>query len=85
MHNRFVERFEIRLRDERLNETLFTSLAHAHYMLMAWRFEYNQVRPYSKLGGSPPGPPTNGSGGMPPEPLPSLQPTIIKESKSTSD
>jgi putative transposase len=34
-----------------LNETLFTSLAHARSILAAWKHDYNTVRPHSKLGG----------------------------------
>ncbi len=36
MQNGFVESFNGRLRDECLNETLFTSLAHARFVLAAW-------------------------------------------------
>jgi transposase InsO family protein len=43
-----------RLRDECLNETLFTSMAHAQFVLAAWRDDYNTVRPHSKLGGRTP-------------------------------
>lgn len=50
MQNGFVESFNGRLRDECLNETLFTSLAHARFVLAAWRHDYNTVRPHSKLG-----------------------------------
>ena len=39
--NAFVESFNGRLRDELLNETLFTSLAHARVALQAWRTDYN--------------------------------------------
>lgn len=35
MQNGFVESFNGRFRDECLNETLFTSLAHARFVLMA--------------------------------------------------
>ena len=48
--NAFVESFNGRLRDECLNETLFTSLAHARSILAAWKHDYNTVRPHSKLG-----------------------------------
>ena len=54
MQNGFVESFNGRLRDECLNETLFTSLAHARFVLDAWRHDYNHVRPHSKLGGNTP-------------------------------
>ena len=49
-----MESFNGRLRDECLNETLFTSLPHARFVLDAWRDDYNHVRPHSKLGGRPP-------------------------------
>ena len=48
--NGFNESFNGRLRDELLNETLFRSLPHARAMLEAWRRDYNEVRPHSKLG-----------------------------------
>jgi putative transposase len=48
--NAFVESFNGRLRDELLNETLFTSLAHARAALLAWKDDYNTVRPHSGLG-----------------------------------
>jgi putative transposase len=47
--NGFMESFNGRLRDELLNETLFHSLAHARAMLQAWRCDYNEQRPHSKL------------------------------------
>ena len=48
--NAFVESFNGRLRDELLNETLFTSLAHARMVLAAWKDDYNTIRPHSALG-----------------------------------
>ena len=39
-----------RLRDELLNETLFTSLAQARVALGCWRADYNDARPHSQLG-----------------------------------
>jgi hypothetical protein len=39
-----------RLRDEFLNETLFTSLAQARVALGCWRTDYNHARPHSQLG-----------------------------------
>jgi putative transposase len=41
--NAFVESFNGRLRDELLNETLFTSLAHARIRLEEWRRDYNHA------------------------------------------
>jgi putative transposase len=52
--NAFVESFNGKLRDECLNETLFTTLAHARAVLAAWQRDYNEVRPHSALGGRAP-------------------------------
>lgn len=54
MQNAFIESFNGRLRDELLNETLFTSLGHARMALAAWKTDYNTIRPHSALGGLPP-------------------------------
>jgi putative transposase len=48
--NAFVESFNGKLRDELLNETLFTSLAQVRAVLAAWKNDYNNVRPHSALG-----------------------------------
>src|SRR5215471_13883427 len=48
--NAFIESFNGRLRDELLNETLFSSLAHAREVLSLWQDDYNTVRPHSSLG-----------------------------------
>ena len=50
MQNAFVESFNGRLRDEFLNETLFTSLMQARLALEDWRRDYNNVRPHSRIG-----------------------------------
>ncbi len=52
--NAFVESFNGRLRDECLNETVFTSLRQARAVLGAWREDYNHVRPHSALGAARP-------------------------------
>jgi len=52
--NAFVESFNGRLRDECLNETVFTSLRQARAVLAAWQKDYNEVRPHSALGGRTP-------------------------------
>lgn len=52
--NAFFESFNGQLRDECLNETLFTSLLQARPMLATWRQDYNTIRPHSKLGGRTP-------------------------------
>ena len=49
--NAFAESFIGRLRDECLNETLFTSLRQARAVLAAWQRDYNEVRPHSALRG----------------------------------
>lgn len=51
MQNAFVESFNGRLRDECLNETLFSSLRYARTVLAVWKLDYNTVRPHSALGG----------------------------------
>jgi len=53
--NAFAESFIGRLRDECLNETLFTSLWHARAVLANWQRDYNEVRPHSALNGHTPG------------------------------
>lgn len=50
MQNAFSERFNARLRDELLNETLVRSLGEARRLIEAWRHDYNHRRPHSKLG-----------------------------------
>ncbi len=51
VQNAFIESFNGRLRDECLNETLFSSLTQAKEVLEAWRYDYNHYRPHSSLGG----------------------------------
>ena len=50
--NAFVESFNGRLRDERLNE-VFDGPAHARRVLARWRHDCNHARPHSSLGGRP--------------------------------
>ena len=52
--NAFIESFNGRLRDELLNEVLFTSLPQARQALRAWKDDYNTVRPHSAIGNIPP-------------------------------
>jgi putative transposase len=54
MQNGFVESFNGRLRDELLNETLFSSLAEARSAITDWKEDYNNHRPHSALGNVPP-------------------------------
>ncbi len=48
--NAFIESFNGKLRDECLNETLFSSLAEAQETLEEWQEDYNTQRPHSALG-----------------------------------
>jgi putative transposase len=50
IQNAFIESFNGRLRDELLNETLFSSLPQARLALSSWRSDYNVHRPHSGLG-----------------------------------
>lgn len=50
MQNGFIESFNSRLRDELLNETLFSSLSQARAALAKWRSDYKIQRPHSQLG-----------------------------------
>lgn len=50
MQNAFIESFNGRLRDELLNETLFSGLSQARAALSRWRSDYNGSRPHSALG-----------------------------------
>ena len=48
--NAFIESFNGKLRDEFLNETLFTSLAQTRAELADWKDDYNTTRPHSAIG-----------------------------------
>jgi len=48
--NAFIESFNGKLRDECLNETLFSSLVEARETMEAWQEDYNTHRPHSALG-----------------------------------
>ena len=52
--NAFIESFDGKLRDECLNETLFSTLAEARKILEIWKEDYNTERPHSALGNIPP-------------------------------
>ena len=49
-----VESFNGRLRDEYLNEHLFTSYRQACQVIEEWRLDYNTIRPHSSLNGLTP-------------------------------
>ena len=52
--NGFIESFNGRLRDECLNEHLFTNLVEARRIIEAWKIDYNTRRPHSSLDGLTP-------------------------------
>ncbi len=52
--NGYDKSFNGKLRDELLNGEIFTSLIEAQVLIENWRNEYNQFRPHSSLGYSPP-------------------------------
>lgn len=54
MQNGFVESFNGRLRDECLNEHLFTNLKQAREIIEDWRIDYNTNRPHTSLNGLTP-------------------------------
>ncbi len=79
--NGFIESFNARLRDECLNETLFSSLGHARQILAEWRHDYNHFRPHSSLGNRTPAEIGASSVGKPgwgltPNPLVAITPTL---------
>lgn len=73
--NAFIESFNARLRDEFLNETLFSSLASARVALQEWKEDYNNARPHSAIGTSHQGnmPTNSGLPKWPPEAITSNQ------------
>lgn len=54
MQNGLVESFIGRLRDECLNERLFTRYRHARDSIEEWRIDYNLKRPHTSLDGLTP-------------------------------
>ena len=54
MQNGFVESFNGRLRDECLNEHLFSSYRNAREIINRWRNDYNCHRPHTSLDGLTP-------------------------------
>lgn len=52
--NGFIESFNGRLRDECLNEALFSTLPEARRIIEAWRVDYNEDRPHTSLNGLTP-------------------------------
>jgi len=52
--NAYIESFNVRLRQELLNASWFTSLAEARACMEAWRKEYNEERPHTALNNRTP-------------------------------
>lgn len=52
--NSYIESFHGKLRDECLNQEIFSSIEQAGIVLENWREEYNNYRPHSALGGLSP-------------------------------
>ena len=86
MQNGFVESFNGRLRDERLNETLFTSLRMPASCSTPGGMTTTTSGPTRNWAGRPPPrSPANVSGGMPPDTLPPHQTAIMNKPDSTSE
>lgn len=49
MQNGYIESFNGKFRDERLNEQRFDKLTQAKSVISTWRQDYNEVRPHSSL------------------------------------
>jgi transposase InsO family protein len=54
--NGYIESFNSKLRDERLNGEIFYTLKEAKIVIEGWRKHYNTIRPHSWLGYIPPAP-----------------------------
>jgi putative transposase len=54
--NGYIESFNGKVRDELLNQEIFTTLEEAKVLLEQWRKEYNHVRPHSAKNYQPPAP-----------------------------
>jgi putative transposase len=54
MQNGSVESFNGRLREECLNENMFSGLAEARQIIEAWKIGYNTNRPHTSLNGITP-------------------------------
>ena len=54
MQNGYIESFNGKFRDECLNEQWFETLHQARRTIAIWRKDYNEVRPHSSIGRTPP-------------------------------
>jgi putative transposase len=53
MQNGYIESFNVKFRDEHLNESWFETLQQAMNAASIWKQDYNQVRPHSSFGRIP--------------------------------
>lgn len=53
MQNGYIESFNGRMRDELLNESLFSGLDHARSAIAEWAEDYNTERPILRLATRP--------------------------------
>src|SRR5262245_8159959 len=54
--NGYIESFNARLRDERLNGEIFYTVREAQIVIESWRRHYNTIRPHASIGYKPPAP-----------------------------
>ena len=54
IQNAYIERFNRTARNEWLNMHIFDSVEHAQNLATQWMWVYNNERPYSSIGGTPP-------------------------------
>jgi putative transposase len=54
--NGYIESFNGKLRQEKLNGEIFYTLREAQILVEQWRLEYNTLRPHSSLNNRPPAP-----------------------------
>jgi putative transposase len=54
--NGYLESFNGKLRQEKLNGEIFYTLREAQVLIEQWRLEYNTLRPHNSLNYRPPAP-----------------------------
>jgi transposase InsO family protein len=56
LENGYLESFNGKLRQEKLNGEIFYALREAQVLIEQWRLEYNTLRPHSSSNYRPPAP-----------------------------
>jgi putative transposase len=88
VENAFAESFNGRLREECLNQHVFTDLRAADELIRSWHRDYNEVRPHSSLGGLSPihalARRRADHGDRASEPLPPINPTALQTQSADS-